>query len=37
MEGIKGVKYALMPPRMYKNGEKKGKFHALFGFLDVRE
>jgi hypothetical protein len=32
VEGLKGVKYAPMPPGMYENGEKTGRrFPVLFG------
>jgi hypothetical protein len=30
VEGVKGVKYAPLPPEMYENG-KKGKFSELHG------
>jgi hypothetical protein len=32
VEGVKGVKYAPMPPGMYENGEKMGGFVLFLAF-----
>jgi hypothetical protein len=35
-EGVEEVKYAPMPPRMYKNSEKTGGFAHFFMFKSLK-
>jgi hypothetical protein len=36
VEGVKGVKYSPMPPRMYKNGEKMSGLPNFFAYKPLK-